>query len=63
MIRVAVVDDAAIRSERGLVATGVASNGADVAEMLERHRRDVIVLDHHLPDPDGLIICRQIPTA
>jgi DNA-binding NarL/FixJ family response regulator len=69
MIRVAVVDDhhavrlglhAAIRSEPGLVHTGVASNGAGVASMLERSRPDVILLDYHLPDADGLTLCRQI---
>jgi DNA-binding NarL/FixJ family response regulator len=63
MIRVAVVDDhhavrlglhAAIRSEPGLVHTGVASNGAGVASMLERSRPDVILLDYYLPDADGL---------
>jgi DNA-binding NarL/FixJ family response regulator len=69
MIRVAVVDDhhavrlglhTAIRSEPGLLPAGVASTGAGVASMLERSRPDVILLDYHLPDADGLTLCRQI---
>ena len=69
MIRVAVVDDhhavrlglhAAIRSEPGLVPAGVATNGAGVAPMLYRTQPDVILLDYHLPDIDGLTLCRRI---
>ena len=69
MIRVAIVDDhpavrvglhAVIRSEPGLVPAGTASDGAGVAPMLYRTRPDVILLDYHLPDADGLTLCRQI---
>lgn len=69
MIRVAVVDDhhavrlglhAAIRSEPGLIPAGTASDGASVAPMLYRTRPDVVLLDYHLPDADGLSLCRQI---
>ena len=69
MIRVAVVDDhhavrlglhAAIRSEPGLVPAGTASDGAGVAPMLYRTQPDVILLDYHLPDADGLTLCRRI---
>ena len=71
MIRVAVVDDhhavrlglhAAIRSEPGLVPAGVATDGAGVAPMLYRTQPDVILLDYHLPDLDGLTLCRRIKT-
>ena len=69
MIRVAIVDDhhavrsglyAAIRSEPGLVHAGSASDGAGVAPMLYRTQPDVVLLDYHLPDADGLTLCRQI---
>ena len=69
MIRVAIVDDhhavrlglrAAIGSEPGLVPAGSASDGAGVAAMLYRTRPDVILLDYHLPDADGLTLCRRI---
>ena len=69
MIRVAIVDDhhavrlglhAAIRSEPGLVPAGTATNGAGVAPMLYRTQPDVILLDYHLPDTDGLTLCRRI---
>ena len=69
MIRVAIVDDhhavrlglqAAIRSEPGLVAAGVASDGAGLAPMLYRTHPDVILLDYQLPDADGLTLCRSI---
>jgi DNA-binding NarL/FixJ family response regulator len=69
VIRVAVVDDhhavrlglhAAIRSEPGLVPAGIATNGAEVAPMLYRMQPDVILLDYHLPDTDGLTLCRRI---
>ena len=71
MIRVAVVDDhhavrlglqAAIRSEPGLVPAGMATSGAGVAPMLYRTQPDVILLDYHLPDLDGLTLCRRIKT-
>jgi two-component system response regulator DevR len=72
MIRVAIVDDhhavrlglqAAIRSEPGLVPVGVASDGAGAASMLYRTSPDVLLLDYHLPDIDGLTLCRRIKSS
>jgi DNA-binding NarL/FixJ family response regulator len=75
MIGVAVVDDhpavrlglaTAIRSEPGLVASGVAGTAAELAPVLYRNRPDVVLLDYNLPDVDGLTVCRnlksQVPT-
>ena len=69
MIGVAIVDDhhavrlglhTAIRSEPGLVSVGVASNAAELAPLLYRARPDVVILDYHLPDEDGLSVCWRI---
>ena len=69
MISVAVVDDhhavrlglhAAIRSEPGLVNVGAAATAAELAPLLYRSRPDVVILDYHLPDDDGLTVCWRI---
>jgi two-component system response regulator DevR len=69
MIGVAIVDDhhavrlglaTAIRSEPGLVQSGVAANAAELAPVLYRNRPDVVLLDYNLPDVDGLTVCRDI---
>jgi DNA-binding NarL/FixJ family response regulator len=69
MIRVAIADDhhavrlglhAALRSEPGLVPVGAASDGHGLAPLLRTTDPDVVLLDYHLPDTDGLTLCRRI---
>jgi len=69
VIRVAIADDhhavrlglhAAIRSEPGLVPVGAASDGHGLAPLLRTTDPDVVLLDYHLPDTDGLTLCRRI---
>jgi DNA-binding NarL/FixJ family response regulator len=69
VITVAVVDDhhairlglrTALLSEPGLEPVGSAANGAELNVLLYRTRPDVVLLDYHLPDADGLTLCRRI---
>jgi DNA-binding NarL/FixJ family response regulator len=69
VIRVAIADDhhalrlglhTAIESEPGLAASGIAGRAAEIAPMLYRAQPDVLLLDYHLPDGDGLTLCRSI---
>ena len=69
MIRVAIVDDhhavrlgltSALKSEPGLVPVGVAAGAAELEPLLYRSRPDVVLLDHSLPDGDGLTLCHGI---
>jgi DNA-binding NarL/FixJ family response regulator len=72
MIRVLVVDDhpvlragleAVLRAEPGFVCVGVAADGAAMAQAMERTAPDVIVLDRHLGDVDGLQLCAALRAA
>jgi DNA-binding NarL/FixJ family response regulator len=69
VIRILLVDDhpalraglsAVIRAEPGLVALGAAESEAELWPALHRTRPDVVVLDYHLPDTDGLQLCRRM---
>jgi two-component system response regulator DevR len=72
MIRVAVVDDhPAIRAglamvlddEPDMVHVGAAASVAEVEHMIYRTQPDVVVLDYHLPDGDGLDVARALKSA
>ena len=66
LVRVIVVDDhAAVREgvramlgcEPGLDPVAVAATAADAAELAAAERPDVMLIDYHLPDEDGLSLC------
>lgn len=69
MIRVLVVDDhpvlragleAVLRAEPGFSCVGVAADGDELMLALRRSRPDVVVLDRHLGDEDGLELCSLV---
>jgi DNA-binding NarL/FixJ family response regulator len=72
-IRVLVVDDhASIRAgllallgrEPGIEPVGGAACAAEAHEQwLSGARADVVVIDHHLPDEDGLSLCLWLKSA
>lgn len=51
---------AAIAGEPGLVCVGVAGDGGLMQSLLYRTNPDVVVLDYHLPQVSGVVLCRQI---
>src|SRR3954451_15531134 len=73
-IRVLVVDDhpavregmrAMLAREPGLVVSGVAASAGEAHAMWPAHERapaDVVLVDHHLPDEDGLSLCLWLTT-
>lgn len=68
-LRVLVVDDheltrfslkLALSNQRNIELVGLASNGQEAIEMVERHRPDVIILDLQMPIMDGLSASTRI---
>ena len=52
-----------LRTEPGLVPVGAAIGSTDGADLVERQRPDVVLLEHHLLDGDGLALCRRLRAA
>jgi DNA-binding NarL/FixJ family response regulator len=49
-----------LRAEPGIVPVGAATGASDAAEVLARERPDVVLLEHHLRDGDGISLCRRL---
>jgi DNA-binding NarL/FixJ family response regulator len=49
-----------LRTEPGLVPVGVAAGVHDGVELADRLRPDVVLLEPHLVDGDGLGLCRRL---
>jgi DNA-binding NarL/FixJ family response regulator len=49
-----------LRTEPGLVPIGAANGSADGIELVQRLGPDVVLLEHHLRDGDGLSLCRRL---
>lgn len=69
MIKVLIVDDSAvvrqqlqyvIQSDPGLCVVGEAMNGQDAIQMAKKLRPDVITMDIHMPQMDGMEAIRHI---
>lgn len=69
LLRVLVVDDheltrfslkLALQSQANIELVGLASNGKEAVEMVERYHPDVIILDLQMPVLDGLSASTQI---
>jgi DNA-binding NarL/FixJ family response regulator len=52
-----------LRTEPGLVPVGAAAGAHDGAELADRLRPDVVLLEPHLLDGDGLGLCRRLRAA
>jgi DNA-binding NarL/FixJ family response regulator len=69
VIRIAIVDPQPavraglamlLRTEPGLVPVGAANGAHDGVELVERLGPDVVLLEHHLSEGDGLSLCRRL---
>ena len=49
-----------LRAEPGLVPVGTATGAHDGAELVARQRPDVVLVEHHLLDGDGLGLARRL---
>lgn len=68
-IRVAIVDDQAmvragfgalLQAQDGITVVGDASDGAEAADLVQRTRPDVVLMDIRMPQVDGIEATRQI---
>lgn len=71
VVRVFVVDDqellrlgisTLLAVERGIEVVGEAGRAVDALARIQATRPDVVLLDLHLPDGDGVTLCRHIRT-
>ena len=69
MTRIAIVDPQPavraglamlLRAEPGLVPVGAAAGADDGFELVDRLRPNVVLVDHHLIEGDGLALCRRL---
>jgi DNA-binding NarL/FixJ family response regulator len=49
-----------LRAEPGLIPVGAAAGVSDATDVLARERPDVVLLEHHLRDGDGIGLCRRL---
>ena len=49
-----------LRTEPGLIGVGAASGGDDALRLSERLRPEIVLLEPHLLDGDGLGLCRRL---
>jgi DNA-binding NarL/FixJ family response regulator len=69
MTRIAIVDPQPavraglrmmLRTEPGLIPVGAARGAHDGIELVEHRRPDVLLIEQHLLDGDGLALCRRV---
>jgi DNA-binding NarL/FixJ family response regulator len=72
VIRILLIDDhpalraglhTVLRGEPGLVPVGAVASAHEALRELERLRPDLVLVDFHLPDESGLLLCRRIKAA
>jgi DNA-binding NarL/FixJ family response regulator len=49
-----------LRAEPGMVPVGAAAGAAEGHGLLRREHPDVVLLEHHLRDGDGIALCRRV---
>jgi DNA-binding NarL/FixJ family response regulator len=72
MIRVLLVDDhpalraglyTVLRAEPGIVPQAAVASPSEALEEMERGRPDLVLLDYHLQEGDGLSLCLRLKTS